>query len=218
MTIVDRPFINVTGSPAVGRDARRIHIRSTVMSNYHKRRAQKKKHTKLRNSLPLGTFDSSSQRAAKPSPRHATSVLPDSTTSSVQVTSDTAVSLPAPPLAAASPSGLFSPKNFDNPDHTHMSRIMVRFLCGQVKKAVQGLSHVSFVHRKIVETEAGQSQNPLVVCRDVLRSDYDANTLHSPALWEKIDAAQEDTYLQVRSSCISCRGPTPFPITREPGE
>lgn len=179
---LESSFINVTGSPADGRDARRIHVRSTVMSNYHRRKARKKQ-------------DMTIQRSAV---HEAPSALPIRVAPAL-ITVQPAV-LPAPERQE-----LFQPRSFSNPDHAHTSRIIVRFLCGQVNKAIQDFSCVSFIHQGCGETASQcASDNPLMLCRDLLRQHYDPATLHRPALWQRIDVMQQDVYARVgqTSECL----------------
>ena len=174
-------FINVSGSPAEGRDARRIQVRSTLMSNYHKRRAQKKRQLdKMTGSRSPGKV-----------PRRTSDHVAQSTVH--------------PPTVSITPRrDLFQPRVFSNQDHTRTSRIIIGFFCGQVAKAMQDLSYVSFVHVTIGEVEGQmQSDNPLITCRDLLRQHYDPSTLHLSTLWEKIDGMQQDVYARVR--CILLR-------------
>ncbi|KIW15868.1 hypothetical protein PV08_05918 [Exophiala spinifera] len=179
--IRERNFINITGEPNAGRHARRIHVRRTVMKNYHRQRRQKKKLPSKQG--PAASSLGSEQATQSSSPYSSNLSLLDGRSPN-EVVLDPAAS------------SLFRAKAHDNPIHAQISTSIIRFLCGLVVKARQSICHVGFIHHAALEAES-PSNHFLATCRDILSSHHDstAPSPSSPALWERVHVAQEDIYV-----------------------
>ncbi|KAI1627838.1 hypothetical protein EDD37DRAFT_606624 [Exophiala viscosa] len=169
-------FINVTGEPDKGRDARRLHVRRTVMTNYHKRKCQKKTLWPREDNTETSQVTT---QAARP-----TSACQLNTSSTDPIRGDIS-------LAVASSS--FQLKTNTSPMHSRTCPIIIRFLSGQVIKAVRTLHYVSFIHHNMPEAY-DRLDDPLMACREVLCSHYSSKTPHLPTLWHKVSIAQEHIY------------------------
>lgn len=154
-------FVNVTSNPSIGRNERRIHVRRTVMTEYHKRRRQTKDCEKT-----------TSQSAVQPAyPVHTRSVL------------------------------LLRPKLWADARCTRTGQLIIRFLCGQVDKATNDLSNVSFIHWQLHDESPGTDQDPLRLCQATLRRYRDTESpfaLKEAVLWKDVHVQQERIYVQVR--------------------
>lgn len=71
---------------------------------------------------------------------------------------------------------------------------MLRFLCGQVRKATRGLSSVAFVHGRVVEADDG---NPLMACRDLLRRYGTVEGGMGREGWRRVGEMQDGIYVEV---------------------
>lgn len=199
----DCDFINITGEPNQGRDARRIHVRRTVMTNYHKRKCRKKNigpregHTEV---LPVST---------QAAPQSTSICRSDaSSTDSPSIRGDISLS-----VASSS----FVLKTNSSPTHTRTCPIIVRFLSGQVVKAVRSFRHVSFIHHHVLEAPryGGKLNDSLVACSEILCSHYNSTVPDLPTLWHRISIAQEHIYGTVGLLTNSVPAPLFFFSVRE---
>lgn len=171
-------FINITGAPNLGRDARRTHVRRTVMTNYHKRRLEREKYpfSKCETNRSLISTQATQLRPSNQIPPF------------IKARPGNAPSFP--PQAC----GLLHPKPWIDLDHARTSHIITRFLQGQVTKVIQNICCVSFIHHRVFQAQ-DQPHDPLFICRELFRIHYDpATSQPRDTLWDEISKAQESIY------------------------
>ncbi|KAL7818314.1 hypothetical protein V8C26DRAFT_397310 [Trichoderma gracile] len=185
----DRTFVNLTDDPAQGRGARRTYVRRAVMTNYHKRRNQKKKASRSEAEVATGTREGVSEVSMTPN--------------------DLVSSRLNPQICALVPMfSLFEQRRFPEPSLMHMSNSVLRYLCGQASKVALDLSLVAFLHpssEQELESSASPSStlSPLKTCQNLLRaygsckSETLGLSVDREPLWEMIHQHQEWIYAKV---------------------
>ncbi|KAH0491801.1 hypothetical protein TgHK011_003209 [Trichoderma gracile] len=192
----DRTFVNLTDDPAQGRGARRTYVRRAVMTNYHKRRNQKKKASRSEPEAATGTREGVSEVSMTPN--------------------DLVSSRLNPQMCALVPMfSLFEQRRFPEPSLMHMSNSVLRYLCGQASKVALDLSLVAFLHpssEQELESSASSSSrlSPLKTCQNLLRaygsckSETVGLSVDREPLWEMIHQHQEWIYAKARIVLFCC--------------
>ena len=193
-------FVNLTDNPAKGRDERRVFVRQTVMSDYHKRRRQ------LSNPLEatLGGRTTYVPLVGSDGGYRGQGDLTGASLEPVIRRSEDADSAQILiPLGQRS-AQLFQPIPWVDPHHAQISRLVVRFLCGQPVKAAHDISYVAFVHRQFKHACAlDKRDHPLKDCGQLLGTFSSGTSSASggyTTFWAKVHKHQEDMYAQVRHS------------------
>ncbi|KIV83850.1 hypothetical protein PV11_05839 [Exophiala sideris] len=171
-------FINISGEPNEGRHARRIHVRRTVMTNHHKRKRQKKSLESRKGHTQVLQVPTQAAPLTPACRSEASSFDPQSIRGDIS-------------LSVASSS--FRLKTNSSPMHTRTCPIIIRFLSGQVIKAVRSLRYVSFIHRHVLGAH-GQSNDNLMACSEILCTHYNSSSPNLPMLWHEVSVAQEHIY------------------------
>jgi hypothetical protein len=195
---VDPNFIIITHAPCEGREKRRSFVRHRVMLNYHaQKQIQKKQRQKVQKHedgsvSTIPKTQTRSSRKTKILTRLSTSSCPPPSSSS---SSSSSSSIHRPPQSAH----LLLPKLFPTtaPGAHSTSQTMLRFFCGQVRKATRGLSSVAFVHGRVVEADDG---NPLMACRDLLRRYGTVEGGMGREGWRRVGEMQDGIYVEVCTS------------------
>jgi hypothetical protein len=193
---LDRTFINVYDNPAEGRDARRTRVRSAVMSDYHKRRKRSRRYHQVNQ-------DQSSSQVPAPQPSGQEPLSP---TMSNEICHRSRNSSPSPLLTQLEPRSiaLFQQKSWDSSKNARTGAFLIRFLCGQTKKATQDMSGVPFVHRQLynADTQFEQRPNSLKICEENLKN-FENSVVSAVEFWEGVNREQHRIYADVRNPFLS---------------
>ncbi|KFX88666.1 hypothetical protein V490_07481 [Pseudogymnoascus sp. VKM F-3557] len=214
--VVDPNFIILTSAPSHDRALRRRFIRHRVMINYHAQRASKKRtetSTSASKSKHAENKEDASQQDLAEAPSAAKSTRTpekkgvDGSVGACALTTPTgrigiAASSILRPVESAN---LLQPRIWADARDRWSSETVMRFLCGQVGRAVRnaGLGGVVFVHGSVGREMMGmEKRNCLREWQELVKkySTVDGNVdMESAELWEKVFEAQERIY----TSCAS---------------
>ncbi|KAH6898079.1 hypothetical protein B0T10DRAFT_543111 [Thelonectria olida] len=189
---LDRTFINVYDDPAEGRDARRTRVRSAVMSDYHKRRKRSRRGHQVchdQSSTQVPNLPESEQGGQEP----LAPTIPNELCNRLHDPS------PSPLLTQLEPRSvaLFQQKTWGSCENARTSTFLIRFLCGQTRKATQDMSCVSFIHRQLknADTQVEQRPNSLKICEENLRN-FENRAMSAVTFWERVHKEQHRIYAE----------------------
>ena len=201
----DITFINVSNDPEESRHARRVYVRQTVMSDYHRRRRR------LRGKQTVAGLDRGRGRVpAGGGTRlsHRPGVARDESDEPRVGLDGLRPRRPGPSLELWSNS-LFRTRPWANAMHNQMAFAIRSFLCGQTTKAAHRLSCTFFVHRRFDQEDVvylGEAHS-LAACQKLLHiiefgpeASHDATddyAMQLPTFWGLVQKQQDVLYLQV---------------------
>jgi hypothetical protein len=190
-----RNFIIITDAPQEGREARRAHVRRTVMLNYHERKRQKIQHMRG-GDAPASPSCAETDRTKRVGLEGRSNCLYEESHSlETKLVEHIAPSV-RPMDRCPAAEHLLQPKIWADSTQNRAITMVTRFFCGQIKKMTQDICCVSFIHHQVVRVnaQADEMRNPLMVCGDILRDHHSGR-----GVWEQISQAQENIYRSVRS-------------------